>query len=49
MGPMTNFIANFLPKTYLWFVPRKPYRWLQYEGLEEGPDSAHIVVQLTPQ
>jgi len=49
MGPITNFVANFLPKTYLWFSARKPYRWLKYEGLEEGPDSAHIVVKLERQ
>ena len=47
MGPLTELAAKFLPKTYVWFTAEKPYRWLKYEGLERGRDSAHIVVQVT--
>ena len=36
-------------KMFVWFTPDKPYRWLQYEGLEKGPDSATIVIQHFPE
>lgn len=44
MGPITQLAAKFLPKTFIWFTPKKPYQWLKYEGLESGPDSANIVI-----
>jgi len=49
MGPVTELAAKFLPKTFIWLTPKPPYQWLKYEGLENGPDSANVVVINDPQ
>lgn len=42
-----NFIARLLaPPLYFWYTADSPYSWLQYEGLECGLGSTHVIVRV---
>ena len=43
LGPMTEWVAKVVPKTYIWFHSEYPHDWLQYEGLEKGYKSQKIL------
>jgi hypothetical protein len=47
LGPLTGLAAKFIAPTYFWFTLNSPYRWLKYEGLEKGPDSANIQIMVS--
>lgn len=36
----------FYPKTYFWFRAQEPHAWIRYAGLENGPGSPEIVLEL---
>lgn len=42
-GILTGLTKAIVPPTFVWYTKKSPYFWLQYEGLETGLGSAHIV------
>ncbi|MCM8756675.1 MAG: DUF3108 domain-containing protein, partial [Candidatus Omnitrophica bacterium] len=47
LGLLTGVAKAMVPPTYLWFTKKEPYMWVQYEGLECGLGSTHIVNYVT--
>jgi len=47
MGILTGLSNALIPPTFIWYAEEGPYMWLQYEGLETGLGSSHIVAYLT--
>ena len=45
LGLMSVFRA-FAPKTFFWFAVQPPHFWVRYEGLENGPGTPEIVMEL---
>lgn len=43
MGLFTGLVGVFIPPTFVWYSEEPPHNWLQYEGLETGLGSAHVV------
>lgn len=41
-----NVVRPFLSKTYFWFTAAPPHFWVRYEGIENGPNSPQIVMEL---
>ena len=46
LGLLTGLSGVFIPPTYVWYTEQPPYIWLQYEGLETGLGSSHVVVYI---
>ena len=42
LGPLTALAAKFVPPTYVWYDSTYPHDWLQYQGMEVGPQSAYV-------
>lgn len=42
LGLLTGIIGSLIPPTFVWYIDRPPYKWLQYQGLETGIGSTHI-------
>ena len=42
LGPLSDLAAKVIPPTFVWYSPRPPFDWWQYEGMECGPKSAYI-------
>ncbi|MBU1062326.1 MAG: hypothetical protein KJ952_06395 [Candidatus Omnitrophica bacterium] len=47
LGLLTGLSGAVIPPTFIWYTEESPYVWLQYEGLETGLGSAHILVYIT--
>jgi hypothetical protein len=43
---LLNVVRSFLPKTLFWFTVAPPHFWVRYEGLENGPGTPEIVMEL---
>jgi Protein of unknown function (DUF3108) len=43
-----NIFRSFVPKTFFWFTVQPPHFWVRYEGLENGPGTPEIVMELGP-
>ncbi len=41
-----NVLHSFLPKAQFWFSATQPHFWVRYEGLENGPGTPEIVMEL---
>ena len=41
-----NVVRYFFPKTLFWFTVAPPHFWVRYEGLENGPGTPEIVMEL---
>ena len=41
-----NLVRYFFPKTLFWFTVAPPHFWVRYEGLENGPGTPEIVMEL---
>jgi len=41
-----NVVRYFFPKTFFWFSVAPPHFWVRYEGLENGPGTPEIVMEL---
>jgi hypothetical protein len=41
-----NVLHSFLPKAQFWFSATQPHFWVRYEGLENGPGTPDIVMEL---
>jgi hypothetical protein len=41
-----NVVRSFFPKTFFWFTVAAPHFWVRYEGLENGPGTPEIVMEL---
>lgn len=41
-----NVLRPFIPKTYFWFAVNPPHAWVRYEGLENGPGTPLVVMDL---
>lgn len=46
MGLLTGLSGALIPPTFIWYTEESPYIWLQYEGLETGLGSSHIVAYI---
>lgn len=46
MGLLTGLSGALIPPTFIWYTEESPHIWLQYEGLETGLGSSHIVVYI---
>ncbi|MFC1666329.1 hypothetical protein ACFL0P_00465 [Candidatus Omnitrophota bacterium] len=46
-GVLTGLTGALIPPTYVWYTEKPPYTWLQYEGLEAGLGTSHIVVYIS--
>ncbi len=46
LGLLTNFSGALIPPTFIWYREESPHIWLQYEGLETGLGSSHIVAYI---
>jgi len=49
MVPHVGFLNAFrslLPKTYFWFTVAPPHFWVRFQGLENGPGTPEIVMEL---
>lgn len=46
-GVLTGLTGALIPPTYVWYTEKHPYVWLQYEGLEAGLGTSHIVVYVS--
>jgi hypothetical protein len=44
---MLNVIRPFLQKTYFWFTVAAPNNWIRYQGLESGPGTPEVVMELS--
>lgn len=44
LGLLTGVVGAVVPPTYVWYAPNPPFNWLQYEGLETGLGTTHIIV-----
>ena len=42
-----NVIRPFLQKTYFWFTVAAPHNWIRYQGLESGPGTPEVVMELS--
>ena len=42
-----NVIRPFLQKTYFWFTVASPHNWIRYQGLESGPGTPEVVMELS--
>lgn len=40
-------IGSIIPPTFVWHTEKEPYDWLQYEGLETGLGSDHIITYIS--
>ena len=47
LGLLTGIAKSLIPPTFVWYSEQEPYNWLQYEGLETGVGSAHIIAFTT--
>lgn len=47
LGLLTGVAKSLIPPTFVWYSEKKPYDWLQYEGLETGVGSTHIIAFIT--
>ena len=45
LGLLTGIAKSLIPPTFVWYSEKEPYEWLQYEGLETGVGSTHIIVR----
>ncbi len=43
-----NVFRVFYPKAVFWFQESAPHAWIRYEGLENGPGTPEIVMELNP-
>lgn len=41
-----NVLRSFLPKEYFWFSAEPSHFWVKYEGLEDGPGTPQISMEL---
>jgi hypothetical protein len=41
-----NVFRSFAPKTFFWFTVEQPHFWVRYQGLENGPGTPEIVMEL---
>jgi Protein of unknown function (DUF3108) len=41
-----NVFRSFAPKTFFWFTVQQPHFWVRYQGLENGPGTPEIVMEL---
>jgi len=47
LGLLTGVAKSLIPPTFVWYSEKEPYDWLQYEGLETGVGSTHIIAFTT--
>ncbi|MBU1912828.1 MAG: hypothetical protein KKB22_04765 [Candidatus Omnitrophica bacterium] len=47
LGLLTGIAKSLIPPTFVWYSEKVPYNWLQYEGLETGVGSTHIIASKT--
>ena len=47
LGLLGSIAKRFIPKTYFWHSVSYPRLWVQYEGLESGLKTPHVIMQLT--
>lgn len=47
LGLLTGIAKSLIPPTFVWYSEKEPYDWLQYEGLETGVGSTHIIASKT--
>jgi len=43
---LLNAFRFLYPKAYFWFREDSPHNWMRYEGLENGPGSPEIVMEM---
>ena len=48
LGLLTGVANSLVPPTFVWYSEQEPYDWIQYEGLETGMGSAHIIARFSP-
>jgi hypothetical protein len=41
-----SMLRVFFPKTYFWFTVDPPHFWVQYEGLENGLGTPHVIMEV---
>jgi hypothetical protein len=41
-----NVFRSFVPKAFFWFTVQQPHFWVRYQGLENGPGTPEIVMEL---
>ncbi|HYR86492.1 MAG TPA: DUF3108 domain-containing protein [Terriglobia bacterium] len=44
---LLNTFRYFFPKTFFWYTVAPPHDWVRYEGLENGPGTPQIVMELS--
>lgn len=47
LGLLTGIANSLVPPTFVWYSEQEPYDWIQYEGLETGIGSAHIIARFS--
>lgn len=47
LGLLTGVAKSLIPPTFVWYTEQAPYEWLQYEGLETGVGSTHVIITKT--
>lgn len=45
LGLLTGIAKSLIPPTFVWYTAEEPYEWLQYEGLETGIGSTHVIIR----
>jgi len=45
-GLLTGIAKSLIPPTFIWYSDKTPYDWLQYEGLETGIGSTHVIIRI---
>ncbi len=41
-----SMLRVFFPKTYFWFTVEPHHFWVRYEGLENGPGTPHVIMEV---
>ncbi len=47
LGILTGLSSAIIPPTFIWYTKDPPYTWLQYEGMETGLGSSHIIAYIS--
>jgi len=46
LGGLLNVFRSFAPKAFFWFTVEEPHFWVRYQGIENGPGTPEIVMEL---
>lgn len=47
LGPLTEIVAQIIPRTYIWFAEDHPHEWLKYQGMDTGYGTPYVTAVMT--